>query len=139
MNTAIKCPQEALGRPLVSPKRSCELRITVSADGVRKPTGTGVPVAQDLAPERVIDLLWRFQFVGRLHPQIIALMVPVEIALKEVQAELGAHWRAPERELTRNAFLSILGAHDIQVIRDIDHFCKLKEQFRPTRPARLTP
>jgi hypothetical protein len=50
-------------------------------------------------------------------------LVSIETALAEVQHVLG------QPELSRSAFLSLLNDGDVVVIRDVEHFVRLKEML----------
>ena len=49
------------------------------------------------------------------------MLVPVDSALAEVRHALG------QPELSRGSFLSLLNDGDVVVLRDVEHFCRLKE------------
>jgi len=75
------------------------------------------------APVSALDVkaaLSRCRFIGRVYPKIVALLVPVDIALNEVRYALG------RPELSRVAFLSLLEDGGVAVLRDVEHFCRLK-------------
>ena len=78
-------------------------------------------VRDPVSASHIKSILTRRRFIGRVHPRIVALLVPVDSALAEVRHVLG------QPDLSRGTFLSLLNGGDVVVLRDVEHFCRLKE------------
>jgi hypothetical protein len=94
-------------------------------------------VRDPVSASHIKSILSRRRFIGRVHPRIVALLVPIETALAEVQHALGFHAGTAgfseasmkQPELSRGTFLSLLNDGGVVVIRDVEHFVRLKEML----------
>ena len=98
------------------------------------------PIETCIEDQDILDFLEDLQYIGQLHPvsrdnkrpPIIALLVPVEIALEEINEKFGDGIDPPLREglipnMSRDQLISFLEENGINVYVRTDQFVKDKE------------